>query len=109
MYESKEYNRDEKLLGIGPSIITTSNISIVDKIIDMVGTDGIVCGGAQIYKALLPKCDMVYVTKVYLEKEADTFFPNLDEDHEWCLDDRCGKTISDKSNIPYEFMRYIRK
>lgn len=109
--ESKEYVRDEKRFGIGASIITVDDISIVDKVAEMVDSvdSTIVCGGAQIYKELLPKCDTVFVTKVYLEKEADAFFPNLDEDPEWDWATRDGKTISEIDNIPYEFIRYARK
>ncbi len=44
-----------------------------------------VCGGGTIYKLLLPYCKLAYVTKVKAGKEADTFFPNLDEAKEWKL------------------------
>lgn len=38
-----------------------------------------VIGGATVYKALLDLCDEVLVTKVDADGNADTFFPNLDE------------------------------
>jgi dihydrofolate reductase len=37
--------------------------------------DSIVCGGAQIYKLLIPKCLEVYVTHVEGVYSSDTFFP----------------------------------
>lgn len=39
-----------------------------------------VIGGGEIYKELLPYCDEALVTKVDAVGNADTFFPNLDED-----------------------------
>ena len=43
-----------------------------------------IIGGGQIYKELLSYCDKSYVTKVNCGyKEADTYFPNLDEIEEW--------------------------
>ncbi|MBQ9179526.1 MAG: dihydrofolate reductase, partial [Firmicutes bacterium] len=39
-----------------------------------------VCGGGEIYKKLIHLCDEALVTKIEADLEADTFFPNLDED-----------------------------
>ncbi len=37
-------------------------------------------GGDSIYKQMLPYCDVAHVTKIDFAYEADSFFPNLDED-----------------------------
>ncbi len=42
-----------------------------------------VIGGESIYRALLPYCDTALVTKIDHTFDADTYFPNLDEDPEW--------------------------
>lgn len=42
-----------------------------------------VMGGGEIYNMLLPYCKKAYITKVDSDKEADTFFVNLDEDDTW--------------------------
>ncbi len=47
--------------------------------------DVFIIGGEEIYKLFLPYCLSVYVTKFQQEFEADTFFPNLDEDLSWEL------------------------
>lgn len=39
-----------------------------------------VIGGERVYRALLPYCEEVLVTKVDADGGADTFFPDLDED-----------------------------
>ena len=40
-------------------------------------------GGESVYRALLDKCTRVFVTKFDVEKPADAFFPNLDDDPTW--------------------------
>lgn len=44
-----------------------------------------ICGGASIYEQLLPYCSFAYITKVYSDKEADAFIPNLDKLENWEL------------------------
>lgn len=42
-----------------------------------------VIGGESIYRAMLPYCDTAYVTKIDHGFDADTYFPNLDDDPQW--------------------------
>lgn len=42
-----------------------------------------VIGGAAVYRAMLPLCRRVYVTKVGACPESDVFFPNLDQSPDW--------------------------
>ena len=42
-----------------------------------------IIGGESIYRMLLDECDTAYVTKIDYAYEADTYFPNLDEDVNW--------------------------
>ena len=44
-----------------------------------------VIGGGTVYRQMLPMCDQVYVTKVHVTPESDTFFPDLDQDSAWKL------------------------
>lgn len=44
-----------------------------------------VIGGGAIYKALLPYVDECLITKIDYAYDADTHFPNLDQDPEWEL------------------------
>ncbi len=50
--------------------------------------DIFVIGGAEIYSQLLPYCSVAYITKIEKEFEADVFFPNLDEDEAWFVEDQ---------------------
>ena len=69
--------------------------------------DVYVIGGGSIYKLLLSRCSLAHVTKIDRAYEADTWFPNLDEDPEWEI-----TGISDEQtyfDITYHFVRYERK
>ena len=50
--------------------------------------DVYVIGGDSIYKQMLPYCNKAHVTKIDFAYEADTFFPNLDEDEQWEITER---------------------
>lgn len=66
-----------------------------------------VIGGESIYRQLLPYCSLAHVTKIDHEYQADTYFPNLDEDEEWEL-----TGISEEQtyfDLEYVFARYERK
>lgn len=66
-----------------------------------------VIGGESIYRQLLPYCDVAHVTKIDHKYEADTYFPNLDEDPEWEITaDSDEQTYFD---IAYTFLKYERK
>lgn len=50
----------------------------VEEALALADDDAFVIGGASIYRAMLPYCDKVYLTKVYASADADAFFPTLD-------------------------------
>ena len=47
--------------------------------------DIFVAGGQEIYEQFLPHCDVAHITYIDYAYEADTHFPNLDQDGEWKL------------------------
>lgn len=63
-----------------------------------------IIGGASVYAQLVPYCDTVYVTKVEGKKEADAFFPNLDEDENWV----CAKQTETQeyNELKFKFTTY---
>ena len=66
-----------------------------------------VIGGGKVYEELLPYCDVAHVTKIDFAFEADTHFPNLDEDPEWEM-----TKISDEQtyfDLEYVFTIYERR
>lgn len=69
--------------------------------------DVFVIGGESIYRAMLPYCDTTLVTRIDYAYEADTWFPNLDEDEEWELTDEGEEQTC--FDLEYAFTRYERK
>ena len=65
-----------------------------------------VIGGGSIYKQMLPMCDTAYVTKVHCTPESDTFFPNLDQNPEWTLEQVLQS--GEENGISYEMCLYKR-
>ena len=66
-----------------------------------------VIGGGKVYEELLPYCDVAHVTKIDFAFEADTHFPNLDEDPEWEI-----TAASDEQtyfDLEYYFVKYEKQ
>ena len=66
-----------------------------------------VIGGGSIYRQMLPYCDTAYVTKVHCQPVSDTFFPNLDSDPQWVLDQVLQ--AGEENGVSYEMYLYRRK
>ena len=66
-----------------------------------------VIGGGSIYKQLLPYCDTAYVTKVHCTVDSDTFFPNLDQDPAWTMEQVLQS--GEEEGISYEMCLYRRR
>ena len=66
-----------------------------------------VIGGESIYREFLPYCAKAYVTKIDHAYQADSHFPNLDEDPEWEM-----TGVSEEQtyfDLEYVFTIYERK
>ena len=66
-----------------------------------------VIGGGSIYRQMLPMCDTAFVTKVHTVVDSDTFFPNLDADPAWYLEEVLQS--GEEEGITYEMCLYKRK
>ena len=65
-----------------------------------------VIGGGSVYRQMLPMCDTAYITKVHTTIECDTYFPNLDEDPQWKLEEVL--LSGEEDGIGYEMCLYKR-
>ena len=80
----------------------------LEEAVTLVGSDRcFVIGGASVFKQFFPVLDRVYVTKIDLCPESDSFFPNLDEDENWILADE-GEPLCE-NGINYRFNCYERR
>ncbi len=69
--------------------------------------DVYIIGGGTIYRQFLPWCNVAHVTHLDHAYEADTWFPDLDEDPEWELTGKSEeKTYFD---LEFTFCKYERK
>ena len=66
-----------------------------------------VIGGSKVYEQLLPYCDTAYVTKVETSKEADRFFPNLDESEDWIVAD--SGDVLKHNDVEFRFVTYKKQ
>lgn len=81
--------------------------ALLERVKEISDREVFVIGGESVYKALLPYCSTAYVTKIAYAYDADTYFPNLDEDPAWtCLGESEEQIYFDLS---YVFTRYQRK
>ena len=65
-----------------------------------------VIGGGSVYRQMLDFCDTAYVTKVHCTIDSDTFFPNLDADPQWHLEEIVQS--GEENGIQYEMCLYKR-
>ncbi len=81
----------------------------VGEALKLIGSDeeAFVVGGGEIYKAMLPYCEKAIITKVYAAPEADVFFPDLDEDENWSLEEQSEEY--DYEGLKYRFCVYTKK
>ena len=66
-----------------------------------------VIGGESIYREMLSLCDTAFVTKIDHAYDADTYFPNLDQDPEWKMDLETEEATY--FDLCYSFRRYVRR
>lgn len=65
-------------------------------------------GGASVYQALLGNCERAYVTVNECTCEADSWFPNLDEDRAWEVESREDAGVTEEG-VPFSFVTYRRR
>ena len=67
----------------------------------------LVIGGASVYRALLPYCERIYVTKIDVQVPSDSFFPDLDLSPEWEIERESEEM--EEHGVRFRFVDYIRK
>ncbi|MBS7785855.1 dihydrofolate reductase [Flavobacterium sp. CYK-55] len=72
------------------------------------GQDVFVIGGGQIYEQSLPIADVVELTRVHTEMDADTFFPEINFDY-WQLTSKEYHQKDEKHAFDFTFETYLRK
>ena len=88
-------------------VLVHSLKEMLDELKKYPSEDIYVIGGETIYRQLLPYCDRAYITQIDHAYDADTYFPNLDEDPQWEM----TKTSEEQTyfDLEYVFTIYERK
>lgn len=97
-------NPDYKVKG---AIVVHSESELEEELRKYDTEDVYVIGGESVYRMMLPRCDVVHVTKIDHEYEADTYFPNLDQDEEWEITAESEEQTY--FDLPYCFLKYERR
>ncbi len=69
--------------------------------------DAVVIGGERVYRALLPRCDEVYITKIFDAFPADAWFPDLDNDPAWQV--RAKEGPYEEDGVKFSYITYCRR
>lgn len=67
-----------------------------------------IMGGGMLYNAALPFCDKLYITKVFKDFEADTFFPEIDL-NTWTIESESEIKTDPNNSLEFQFLVYKRK
>ena len=70
--------------------------------------EAFVIGGGEIYKALLPSCKRLYLTRVYTNFTGDTRFPGINFD-DWSIEYQSEILVNEADNLNFDFINLIKK
>ena len=87
--------------------VVHSRQELLDLVSDLDTNEVYIIGGASVYKEFLDVCDTAIVTFIDKEYQADAYFPNLDKDPEWELQDESEEQVY--FDITYTYRTYVRK
>ena len=67
-----------------------------------------VVGGGQVYQHALPLADRIYATRIHVELQGDTHFPDTNWE-QWELVESTAHAADEKNQYPFTFENYVRK
>lgn len=80
-------------------------LSDLDSFLKNMKEDVFVIGGASIYEQALPYADIIYLTEVYAEAEADSYFPKFNKSKYW----RNVLREGEEDGLKYKIVKYTRR
>lgn len=102
--------RDNLILSTNPDF-KVENARVfpnVEALLQAAPADSFVIGGESVYRALLPHCDTAYVTKIDHAFPADRYFPDLDADPAWALDESQPREVLEQDGLTFRYLTYRR-
>jgi len=106
-------NRKNIILNNDPNYIVPENCFVAKSIPDLLEmvkdeTEVMICGGAFVYKQILPLANKLYLTQVHASPEGDAFFPEFDL-AEWKEIKRVEYPADEKNEYDCSFVILERK
>ena len=98
--------RDEEYKPAGEAVIVHGMDELKDALSGYDTENIFVIGGESIYRLLLPFCDSAYITKIDAAFDADAYFPDLDKEPGWVVEDP-GKE-KEHEGVRFSFTLYKR-
>ena len=102
--EGREYIILSKSLSNIPDAQIYQNFDDLLAYLNTIDEEVMIIGGASIYKLFLPYAEVLYLTEIEEESNADVYFPEFDKKD-------FTKTLSEEhvdDNIKYKFVTYVR-
>ena len=102
--EGREYIILSKSLSNIPDAQIYQNFDDLLAYLNTIDEEIMIIGGASIYKLFLPYAEVLYLTEIEEESNADVYFPEFDKKD-------FTKTLSEEhvdDNIKYKFVTYVR-
>lgn len=89
------------------AIIVHSKEELLKELEKYDSDDVYVIGGESIYRLLLDMCQVAHVTYVDYAYDADTYFPNLDENPDWKVEAESEEQTY--YDLEFYFRKYVKK
>lgn len=102
--EGREYIILSKSLSNIPDAVVYQSFDDLLAYLNTIDEEVMIIGGASIYKLFLPYAEVLYLTEIEEESNADVYFPEFDKKE-------FTKTFSEEhvdDNIKYKFVTYVR-
>ena len=102
--EGREYIILSKSLSNIPDAVVYQNFDDLLAYLNTLDEEVMIIGGASIYKLFLPYAEVLYLTEIEEESNADVYFPEFDKKD-------FTKTLSEEhvdDDIKYKFVTYVR-
>lgn len=97
----------DKAYQVNGAVVVHTEAELLEELKKYAQEEIYIIGGESIYRMMLPHCKTAHITKIEHAYQADTYFPNLDEDKAW---QRVGESEEQTYfDLEYVFTKYERK